>query len=169
MDFKCGMKNCVFMMMFVLLWGAVSVVVGMPPPPNAVIYPPPVNCSTLSPPENSKYWDAAEYCYSCASAWNCGYCQSTMKCEAGNMYAPFSGLSCPNWAYQPEACPVNPGCQHLTSCGLCAAASQCVWCTSDATCLALEECAGSSCSSFVFEEPCPTVVVPRKYSVRLVF
>jgi hypothetical protein len=123
----------------------------------------PVNCSSLSPIENSGYWQAMESCYACAIEESCGYCHSTMRCEEGNSFGPLSrDSSCPHWIFKAETCPINPECHQLTDCGICAAATQCVWCGSDARCMSVEESIGSSCRAIIAEEPCPAVIVPGK-------
>lgn len=120
----------------------------------------PEECEALSPPPNSKYWDAMGQCNVCSSTPGCGFCRSTMTCAYGEEKGPDGPMSCPDWLFTPEDCPVNPYCNLATRCDDCAGMDQCVWCSSDATCMSVEESYGSTCQTLVTETPCPAVVVP---------
>ncbi|RLN45160.1 hypothetical protein BBJ29_003325 [Phytophthora kernoviae] len=122
-----------------------------------------VNCSALSPPVNTKFWEAMDRCYDCAAEPSCGFCRSTMTCVAGNVQGPYQQFQiwCSDWIPEAEACPVNPQCNTITDCEACAGSNECVWCASDASCMAVEEGYGSGCKALVSETPCPKVVVPE--------
>lgn len=119
------------------------------------------DCEAISAPPTSKYWDAVGRCGDCVSIPGCGFCRSTMTCVYGAHGGPVSRMSCPDWLFYPEECPMNPHCNSWTECDTCARVPQCVWCSSDATCMSVEESYGSTCTSLVTETPCPVVVTPR--------
>lgn len=130
----------------------------------------PEECEALSAPPNSKYWEAVGQCNICSSTPGCGFCRSTMTCAYGSETGPRGSMSCPDWLFTPEECPVNPYCNLATNCGACTRSTACAWCSSDATCMSFEESYGSTCQSLVTEAPCPIVVVPstflKAYSVH---
>lgn len=121
-----------------------------------------VNCSALSPPPDTPFWQAMDRCYDCAAEPSCGFCRSTLTCVAGNLQGPFDRYQvwCSDWIPEAEACPVNPQCDTISGCGTCVASDECVWCASDASCMAVEEGFGSGCKALVSDAPCPTVIVP---------
>jgi hypothetical protein len=127
-----------------------------------------VNCSALSPPPDIPFWDAMDRCFDCAAEPACGFCRSTLTCVPGNLHGPYARYQiwCNDWIPEAEACPVNPQCDTITDCGSCAASDECVWCASDASCMAVEEGYGSGCKALVSDAPCPTVIVPGTVLLR---
>ena len=79
-------------------------------------------------------------CSPCLQA-GCGFCLSTLQCEAGDRAGPTSSLPCPAWVYDEGAagCPEVPDCGALLSCGDCAAEELCAWCASASKCMTVEE------------------------------
>ena len=108
------------------------------------------------------YWAQVSACGPCLQA-GCGFCLSTLQCEAGDRAGPTSSLPCPAWVYDEGAagCPEVPDCGALLSCGDCAAEELCAWCASASKCMTVEETFYEDCRGVVFDGPCPASHTPE--------
>ena len=57
-----------------------------------------LDCDRFNSDVEGTYWDEILQCPSCLATEGCGYCLSSLRCEAGNDEGPSSGL-CSNWIF----------------------------------------------------------------------
>ena len=124
------------------------------------------SCERLNDGVDGPYWEEMATCQPCVAAEGCGYCVSTMRCEAGAADGPADGAPCPDWVSDEFGCPVLPNCDHFHTCTECAALDECAWCAAEDKCTTIAGVFNTNCRGTVFDLPCPGSFVENNVVVR---
>ena len=125
-----------------------------------------LDCDRFNSEVEGTYWDEILQCPSCLATEGCGYCLSSLRCEAGNDEGPSSGR-CSNWIFGgEEACPRAPNCQqHDNDCEACTENIHCGYCGSTNTChtiVSLFQEGSCDDGGVVFDSPCPSSFIAEE-------